>query len=115
MELPLAWLGKICIEESKIPHQDDLTCITVYHKPTHDDNPDMGILFEIDCCPGAWSAENPPIMAGSSTVILQTETNTYFFRTPSDVQWNENNSSLSDDYHDLESQFDFIKDHISAI
>lgn len=116
MELPLTWLGKVEIEESyDVPHQDGGHCITFYHKPTHDDNPDMGILFMIDCYPGTWTAENPPVIAGSSDVVLQTDTNTFLFRTPSDVQWNENDSLLSDDYHDLEGQFDFIKNHISAI
>lgn len=116
IELPLTWLGKIEIEESyDVPHQDGGHCITFYHKPTHDDNPDMGILFMIDCYPGIWTAENPPVMAGSSDVVLQTDTNTFLFRTPSDVQWNENDSLLSDDYHNLEVQFDFIKNHISAI
>lgn len=54
-------------------------------------------------------------MAGSSTLVLQTEENTYFFRTPSDVQWNEENSVLSNSYKELEEQFEFIKEHISAI
>lgn len=116
VEIPLNWLGQIEISEKyDIPHQDGGHCITVYHKPTHDDNADIGILFMIDCYPGKWTAEESPVMAGSSTVVLQTEENTYLFRTPSDVQWNEENSVLGNSYKELEQQFEFIKEHISAI
>ena len=116
MEIPVNWLGQIEIkEEYDLPHQDGGNCITVYHKPTHDDNSNMGILFMIDCYPGTWTAEEPPVIAGSSTVVLQTKTNTYLFRTPSDVQWNEENNILGDSYKVLEEQFDFVKEHISAI
>lgn len=116
MEIPVDWLGQIEIkEEYDLPHQDGGNCITVYHKPTHDNNADMGVLFMIDCYSGKWTAEEPPVMAGSSTVVLQTEENTYLFRTPSDVQWNEENNTLSDGYKALEEQFEFIKEHISAI
>lgn len=116
MELPLTWLGKVEIEESyDIPNSDGGSCITVYHKPTHDGDPDMGILFMIDCYPGTWTEENPPVIAGSSEVLLQTDTSTVLFRLPSGVQWSENDSLLSDDFHSLETQFDFIKEHVSAI
>lgn len=116
MEIPIGWLGQIEIEEAyDVPHQNGGNCITVYHKPTHDDNSGMGILFMIDCYPGKWTEGEPPVMAGSSTLVLQTEENTYFFRTPSDVQWNEENSVLSNSYKELEEQFEFIKEHISAI
>ena len=116
MEIPVDWLGQIEIkEEYNLPHQDGGHCITVYHKPTHDNNADMGVLFMIDCYSGKWTAEEPPVIAGSSTVVLQTEENTYLFRTPSDVQWNEEDKTLSDGYKELEEQFEFIKEHISAI
>ena len=116
MEMPVSWLGQVEIEGPyDLPLYDGASYISVYHKPTHDDNPDIGLLFDIGCYPGVWTEKEPPIMAGSCTLVLQTDTNAYFFQTPSGVQWNEENNILGDSYKALEEQFDFVKEHISAI
>lgn len=117
MEFPVGWFGQIEIEEVyDTPYRGGGgNCITVYHKPTYDVNSNRGALFMIDCYPGVWTEEDPPVVAGWSTVVLQTETYTYLLRTPSDVQWDEENSVLRDGYKALEEQFDFIREHISAI
>ena len=72
-ELPLDWIGQVEIkEEYGLHHQNGGNCITFYHKPTHD-NGEGGILFFIDCYPGEWSEDNPPVIAGHSVVVAQTE------------------------------------------
>lgn len=73
MEMPLNWMGQVEVEEEYgLHHQNGGNCITFYHKPTHD-NGEGGILFFIDCYPGEWSEDNPPVIAGHSVVVAQTE------------------------------------------
>ena len=73
MEMPLNWMGQVEVkEEYGLHHQNGGNCITFYHKPTHD-NGEGGILFFIDCYPGEWSEDNPPVIAGHSVVVAQTE------------------------------------------
>ena len=73
MEMSLNWMGQVEVEEEYgLHHQNGGNCITFYHKPTHD-NGEGGILFFIDCYPGEWSEDNPPVIAGHSVVVAQTE------------------------------------------
>lgn len=88
-------------------------CITFYHKPTHD-NGEGGILFFIDCYPGEWSEDNPPVIAGHSVVVAQTEKDTYLLRTPSDVEYSESDPMLAEAYQSLIAQQDLIISHIYA-
>ena len=114
-ELPLDWIGQVEIkEEYGLHHQNGGNCITFYHKPTHD-NGEGGILFFIDCYPGEWSEDNPPVIAGHSVVVAQTEDYTYLLRTPSDVEYSESDSALAEAYQALAAQQDFIIAHIKAI
>ena len=114
-ELPLDWIGQVEIkEEYGLHHQNGGNCITFYHKPTHD-NGEGGILFFIDCYPGEWSEDNPPVIAGHSVVVAQTEDYTYLLRTPSDVEYSESDSALAESYQVLAAQQDFIIAHIKVI
>ena len=99
-ELPLDWIGQVEIkEEYGLHHQ----------------NGGGGILFFIDCYPGEWSEDNPPVIAGHSVVVAQTEDYTYLLRTPSDVEYSESDSALAEAYQALAAQQDFIIAHIKAI
>ena len=113
-ELPLDWIGQVEIkEEYGLHHQNGGNCITFYHKPTHD-NGEGGVLFFIDCYPGEWSEDNPPVIAGH-VVVAQTEDYTYLLRTPSDVEYSESDSALAESYQVLAAQQDFIIAHIKVI
>ena len=92
---------------------DGGNCITFYHKPTHD-NGEGGILFFIDCYPGEWSEDNPPVIAGHSVVVAQTEKDTYLLRTPSDVEYSASDPMLAEAYQSLIAQQDLIISHIYA-
>lgn len=85
----------------------------IYHKPTHD-NGEGGILFFIDCYPGEWSEDNPPVIAGHSVVVAQTEKDTYLLRTPSDVEYSASDPMLAEAYQSLIAQQDLIISHIYA-
>lgn len=114
MEMPLNWMGQVEVkEEYGLHHQNGGNCITFYHKPTHD-NGEGGILFFIDCYPGEWSEDNPPVIAGHSVVVAQTENYTYLLRTPSDVEYSESDPMLAEAYQSLIAQQDFIISHIYA-
>lgn len=114
MEMPLNWMGQVEVEEEYgLHHQNGGNCITFYHKPTHD-NGEGGILFFIDCYPGEWSEDNPPVIAGHSVVVAQTENYTYLLRTPSDVEYSESDPMLAEAYQSLIAQQDFIISHIYA-
>lgn len=114
MEMPLNWMGQVEVkEEYGLHHQNGGNCITFYHKPTHD-NGEGGILFFIDCYPGEWSEDNPPVIAGHSVVVAQTEKDTYLLRTPSDVEYSESDPMLAEAYQSLIAQKDFIISHIYA-
>ena len=73
-----------------------------------------GILFFIDCYPGEWSEDNPPVIAGHSVVVAQTEKDTYLLRTPSDVEYSASDPMLAEAYQSLIAQQDFIISHIYA-
>lgn len=105
MALPQDWLGQIEIEEEyDVPlHDGNGSCITVYHRPTHESE-GSGVLFFVDCFPGDWSAENPPVQAGGSTVVLKANDCTYLLRTPSDVQSSETDGTLAAAYEMLFAQ-----------
>lgn len=114
MEMPLNWMGQVEVkEEYGLHHQNGGNCITFYHKPTHD-NGEGGILFFIDCYPGEWSEDNPPVIAGHSVVVAQTEKDTYLLRTPSDVEYSESDPMLAEAYQSLIAQQDLIISHIYA-
>ena len=114
MEMPLNWMGQVEVEEEYgLHHQNGGNCITFYHKLTHD-NGEGGILFFIDCYPGEWSEDNPPVIAGHSVVVAQTENYTYLLRTPSDVEYSESDPMLAEAYQSLIAQQDFIISHIYA-
>ncbi len=114
MEMPLNWMGQVEVEEEYgLHHQNGGNCITFYHKPTHD-NGEGGILFFIDCYPGEWSEDNPPVIAGHSVVVAQTENYTYLLRTPSDVEYSESDPMLAEAYQSLIAQQDLIISHIYA-
>lgn len=114
MEMPLNWMGQVEVkEEYGLHHQNGGNCITFYHKTTHD-NGEGGILFFIDCYPGEWSEDNPPVIAGHSVVVAQTEKDTYLFRTPSDVEYSASDPVLAESYQSLIAQKDFIISHIYA-
>lgn len=114
MEMPLNWMGQVEVkEEYGLHHQNGGNCITFYHKTTHD-NGEGGILFFIDCYPGEWSEDNPPVIAGRSVVVAQTEKDTYLFRTPSDVEYSASDPVLAESYQSLIAQKDFIISHIYA-
>lgn len=114
MEMPLNWMGQVEVkEEYGLHHQNGGNCITFYHKLTHD-NGEGGILFFIDCYPGEWSEDNPPVIAGHSVVVAQTENYTYLLRTPSDVEYSESDPMLAEAYQSLIAQQDFIISHIYA-
>lgn len=115
VEFPLDWMGQVEIEEEYgLNHQNGGNCITFYHKPTRD-NGESGVLFFIDCYPGEWSEENPPIIAGYSVVVAQTEDYTYLLRTSSGVECSESNAALAESYQSLAAQLDFIVAHIKSI
>ena len=115
MELPLDWLGQIEIEEEyDVPLQDGGSCITFYHKPTHEAE-GSGVLFFIDCFPGDWSEENPPVQAGQSIVLLQANNFTYLLRTPSDVEFSETDAALAASYQALSGRLDEVCRHFHAI
>ena len=73
-----------------------------------------GGRFFIDCFPGEWSEYNPPVIAGHSVVVAQTEKDTYLLRTPSDVEYSESDPMLAEAYQSLIAQKDFIISHIYA-
>ena len=115
MELPLDWMGQIEItEEYDLPHQNGGSCITFYHKQTLEQE-GHGVLFFLDCYPGEWSTENPPVIAGNSVVVLKTAENTCLLRTPSDVQYSESDPTLAEAYQALAAQQEFLGSHIKAI
>ena len=115
MELPLDWLGQIEIEEEyDVPLHDGGNCITVYHKQTHESE-GSGVLFFIDCFPGDWSNENPPVQAGQSIVVLKTNSFTCLLRTPSDVEYSETDEELAASYQALSGRLDALCGHFSAI
>lgn len=72
-------------------------------------------MFHIDCYPGIWTEEDPPVMAGSSILVLQTDQYTFFFRTPSDVQWHERDQALELDYKAFMADFEYVRNHITPI
>ena len=89
MEMPLNWMGQVEVEEEYgLHHQNGGNCITFYHKP--------------------------PVIAGHSVVVAQTEKDTYLLRTPSDVEYSESDPMLAEDYQSLIAQQDFIISHIYA-
>ena len=115
MDLPLDWLGQIEIEEEyDVPLQNGGSCITVYHRQTHESE-GSGVLFFIDCFPGDWSEENPPVQAGQSTVVLKANDFTCLLRTPSDVEYSETNEDLASSYQALSGQLDALCGHFSTI
>lgn len=114
MEFPESWRGKLEVEQNYDINQSGRSCIVFYHKPSREVFPG-GVLFSIDCCPGVWTEEAPPIPAGWSALVLQTERYTFFFRTPSDVQWCEGNEELTRDYKALEADFEYVQTHIAPI
>lgn len=117
MEFPESWRGKLGVEQDydKI-NWDGGHCITFYHKPTRESLPEGGgVLFHIDCCPGLRAADDPLVMAGSSILVLQTDRYTFFFRTPSDVQWHERDQALELEYKAFMADFESVRAHISPI
>ena len=112
MEMPLSWLGQVEVEEEyDLPHRGGGNCVTFYHKATRD-NGEGGVLFFLDCYPGQWSEDDPPVVAGHSVVVAQTEENTYLLRTPSDVEYSQTDPALAAEYQALAAQQDFISAHI---
>ena len=112
MEMPLSWLGQVEVEEEyDLPHRGGGNCVTFYHKATRD-NGEGGVLFFLDCYPGQWSEDDPPVVAGHSVVVAQTEENTYLLRTPSDVEYSQTDPALAAEYQALAAQQDFISTHI---
>lgn len=117
MEFPESWRGKLEVEQNY-----DISwggwggghCITFYHKPTRE-SCSGGVLFMLDCCPGLRAEDEPAIMAGSSILVLQTDQYTFFFRTPSDVQWHENDEVLEREYKAFMADFEFVRAHITTI
>ena len=82
-------------------------------------NHQLGFSMEMplnwmDCYPGEWSEDNPPVIAGHSVVVAQTEKDTYLFRTPSDVEYSASDPVLAESYQSLIAQKDFIISHIYA-
>ena len=69
----------------------------------------------LDCCPGLRVEDEPAIMAGSSILVLQTDQYTFFFRTPSDVQWHERDQALELDYKAFMADFEYVRSHITPI
>ena len=59
-----------------MPSEASGSCITFYHKQTLEQE-GHGVLFFLDCYPGEWSTENPPVIAGNSVVVLKTAENTF--------------------------------------
>lgn len=112
MEMPLSWLGQVEVEEEyDLPHRGGGNCVTFYHKATRD-NGEGGVLFFLDCYPGQWSEDDPPVVAGHSVVVAQTEEDTYLLRTPSDVEYSQTDPALAAEYQALAAQQDFISTHI---
>lgn len=113
-ELPLDWIGQVEIkEEYGLHHQRrELHYLLSQTDPRQRRG---WILFFIDCYPGEWSEDNPPVIAGHSVVVAQTEDYTYLLRTPSDVEYSESDSALAEAYQALAAQQDFIIAHIKAI
>lgn len=75
---------------TRTDHDDyDGSGIVVYHKTTKEEYPKIGTLFQIERWICKQSEENPPIMAGTSTIVLQTNEYTYMLRTNSGVEYNE--------------------------
>ena len=101
-------------EEYDLPPQNGGSCITFYHKQTLEQE-GHGVLFFLDCYPGEWSTENPPVIAGNSVVVLKTAENTCLLRTPSDVQYSESDPALAEAYQALAAQQEFLGSHIKAI
>ena len=58
--------------------------------------------------------DNPPVIAGHSVVVAQTEKDTYLLRTPSDVEYSASDPVLAESYQSLIAQKDFIISHIYA-
>lgn len=115
MEFPESWRGKLEVEQDyDLDHRDGGHCITFYHKPTRE-SCSGGVLFHIDCYPGIWTEDDPPVVAGSSTIVLQTDRYTFFFRTPSDVQWHEWDETLELDYKAFMADFEYVQAHITPI
>ena len=85
--------------------------LALRHKATRD-NGEGGVLFFLDCYPGQWSEDDPPVVAGHSVVVAQTEENTYLLRTPSDVEYSQTDPALAAEYQALAAQQDFISAHI---
>ena len=106
MELSLDRLGRIEVEEDyDVPLQGGGSCITVYHKQTLD-REGYGVLFFIDVYKGDRSAENPPVQAGGSTVVLKANDCTYLLRTPSDVHFCAEDEELTRSYQALSARLD---------
>lgn len=114
VEFPGSWRGKLGVEQSyDMINWDGGHCITFYHKPTRDAY-GSGALFYIDCVPGLRAADDPPVMAGSSSLVLQTDRYTFFFRTPSDVQWHERDEALELEYRAFMADFESVRTHITS-
>lgn len=114
MEFPESWRGKLEVEQDyDMINWDGGHCITFYHKPTLDSY-GSGVLFHIDCVPGLRAADDPAVMAGSSILVLQTDRYTFFFRTPSDVQWHEYDKALELEYKAFMADFESVRTHIAS-
>ena len=114
MELPLDWAGKVMIEENP-GFREDSYCIAIRHREIYEQMGGLGSIFVIDICPGQWSEDDPPMQAGWSRLSLQTDTHAYFVRTPSGVEYPEDNEQLAQEYLSMRDQLDTIKDQIHAI
>lgn len=114
MELPVDWAGKILID-SNTGVRDGSYCIGIYHREIYEKYDGVGCIFVLDICPGQWSEDDPPIQAGWSQLVLQTEKYAYFVRAPSGVEYPMDDEQLSREYLSMQDQLDFIKNHIYAI
>lgn len=116
IEFPVEWAGLITLEEEyDLPHRNGGNCITIYHRETRELEGGNGALFFIDCYPGTWTEDDPPVVAGESKLALQTENFAVFVRSPSDVQFSESDEELAARYKELYAQMDYLVTHIKAI
>lgn len=88
LEFPSSWEGKFIIKEYEIDWLGR-NSIELYHKATMDEREDIGWLGSFGRTSGFYTADWPPVMAGWCPILEYKNGFTYYYQSPSDVQYSE--------------------------